>query len=51
MKEILKYIDVLVDGPFVEEKKDLSLSMRGSLNQRVLDIREYRKNGKLKVIS
>lgn len=51
MKEILEYIDVLVDGPFIEEQKDLSLSMRGSLNQRVLDIREYRKSGELKPLS
>lgn len=51
MKDILKYIDVLVDGPFMEEQKDLSLSMRGSLNQRVLDIKEYRKSGELKMIS
>lgn len=36
MKDILKYIDVLVDGPFVEEKKDLSIPFRGSSNQRIL---------------
>lgn len=36
MKDILKYIDVLVDGPFVEEKKDLSIPFRGSTNQRIL---------------
>ena len=48
---ILDNIDVLVDGPFIEEQKDLSLSMRGSLNQRVLDIKEYRKSGELKMIS
>ena len=36
MKDILKYIDVLVDGPFVEEQKDLSIPFRGSRNQRVL---------------
>ena len=36
MKDILKYIDVLVDGPFVESKKDLSLPFRGSSNQRIL---------------
>lgn len=33
--EILKYIDVLVDGKFIEEEKDLSLAFRGSRNQRI----------------
>ena len=36
MKGVLEYIDVLVDGPFVEEKKDLSIPFRGSSNQRIL---------------
>lgn len=31
-KEILKWIDVLVDGPFIESKKDLTLEFRGSAN-------------------
>lgn len=35
-KEMLdKYVDVIVDGPFIEEQKDLSLKWRGSRNQRV----------------
>ena len=33
MKDILKYVDVLVDGPFIEEQKDLSIPFRGSRNQ------------------
>ena len=32
MKDILKYVDVLVDGPFIEEQKDLSIPFRGSRN-------------------
>lgn len=36
---LLGEIDVLVDGPFVEEKKSLSLSFRGSENQRILHLR------------
>lgn len=36
MKDILKYIDVLVDGPFLEDKKDLTIPFRGSSNQRIL---------------
>ena len=40
---ILEMIDVLVDGPFVEEKKNLKLRFRGSENQRLIDLRETRK--------
>lgn len=38
--ELLKYCDVLVDGRFVETKKDLKLKFRGSSNQRVLDVKK-----------
>ena len=38
--EMLSMIDVLVDGPFVEEKKNLSLRFRGSENQRIIDMRK-----------
>ncbi len=37
-RELLSHIDVLVDGKFVEEQKDLSLLFRGSANQRILDV-------------
>ena len=37
--EFLKMIDVLVDGPFVEELKNISLQFRGSSNQRILRLR------------
>ena len=37
-QEYLGYLDVLVDGPFVEEKKNLSLRFRGSENQRLIDV-------------
>ncbi|MDK2562115.1 anaerobic ribonucleoside-triphosphate reductase activating protein [Romboutsia sedimentorum] len=37
-KEILKYIDVLVDGKFEEDKKSLAIMLRGSSNQRVIDV-------------
>lgn len=40
MHMLLKDIDVLVDGPFIEEKKDISLLWRGSSNQRIIDVRK-----------
>lgn len=36
--DILKYIDVLVDGPFEEDKKDISLKWKGSSNQNVIHL-------------
>ena len=38
--EFLSYIDVLVDGPFIEEKKNIQLAFRGSENQRVIDLKK-----------
>ena len=43
--KMLRYIDVLVDGPFVKEKKDLSIPFRGSSNQRVIDMKRWRQDG------
>ena len=40
--EMLSYIDTLVDGEFILEKKDLTLQFRGSSNQRVLHLKEMR---------
>lgn len=37
-REYLSYLDVLVDGPFLQEKKDLSLRFRGSSNQRIINV-------------
>lgn len=37
-REYLSYLDVLVDGPFIEAKKNLSLRFRGSENQRLIDM-------------
>ena len=45
-KELLKYIDVVVDGKFEEDKKDLKLKFRGSSNQRILDVKESLKENK-----
>lgn len=38
--EIMKYIDVVVDGPYIEEQKDITLKWRGSRNQRVIDCQQ-----------
>ena len=37
-RALLEQLDVLVDGPFVEAEKDLSLRFRGSANQRIIDV-------------
>ncbi len=37
-REMISYIDVLVDGPFVESQKDLTLRFRGSSNQRIINV-------------
>ena len=47
LEYILNNIDVLVDGPFVEEKKDLNLAYRGSSNQRLIDMRKTLENHKV----
>ena len=46
-KELLSYADVLVDGPFVEEKKSVMLKFRGSSNQRLIDMKQTLKCGKI----
>ena len=46
-KEILNYIDVLVDGRYVDELHDFTLKWRGSSNQRVIDIPKTLKQKKI----
>ena len=46
-KEYLSYLDVLVDGPFVMAKKNLSLRFRGSENQRLIDVPSSLREGKI----
>lgn len=45
--EYLSYLDVLVDGPFVESKKNLALRFRGSENQRLINVPASLKNGEI----
>ncbi len=47
IKTLLDLTDILIDGKFILEQKNLLLSFRGSENQRVIDMNETRKNGKL----
>lgn len=46
-REYLSYLDVLVDGPFVEEKKNLALRFRGSENQRIIDVPQSLRSGEI----
>lgn len=45
MNELLSYIDVLVDGEFILERKDISLRFRGSDNQRIILLQESLRKG------
>ncbi|MBE6687800.1 MAG: anaerobic ribonucleoside-triphosphate reductase activating protein [Ruminococcaceae bacterium] len=47
--ELLKLCDLLVDGRYVEEQRDLTLRFRGSRNQRVINMGEYFKTGEIKL--
>ena len=42
-----EFVDVLIDGPFVEELKDLNLFYRGSSNQRIIDIKQTKELNKI----
>lgn len=39
-KEVLNYIDFLIDGQFIKDLKNLSLKLRGSSNQRIIDVKK-----------
>lgn len=42
LAQILDIVDVLIDGPYIEAKRDVTLSMRGSSNQSIIDLKEKR---------
>lgn len=46
----LAYIDVIVDGPYIEEQRDITLAFRGSKNQRIIDVKETLKQSKIVTI-
>ena len=43
---LLAETDVLVDGPYIHDQRDLTLQFRGSRNQRVIDLKQTRKEGR-----
>lgn len=47
--ELLELTDILIDGPFIKEQRDLTLQFRGSSNQRVIDMNETRKSGEVSI--
>jgi len=48
---LLDECDVLVDGPYVHEKRDLSLAFRGSSNQRIIDLNKTREQNKIVLLN
>ena len=46
-QEIVKMTDILVDGRYIHEQKDMNLKFKGSKNQRVIDVKESIKQGKV----
>ncbi len=47
IRALLQEIDVLVDGPYIDAQRDLTLRFRGSRNQRVIDMNETRSSGRI----
>ncbi|RBP64516.1 ribonucleoside-triphosphate reductase class III activase subunit [Alkalibaculum bacchi] len=46
-KELLHLCDILVDGPFMEKEKDYRLVFKGSKNQRIINLKESKKEGRI----
>ena len=47
---LLSEVDVVVDGPFIEDSKDLSLAFRGSSNQNIIDVKKTLANGYITLV-
>ncbi len=51
VRELLEYVDILIDGEFVQELRDYTLKFRGSSNQRVLDVKKSLQAGKAVLVN
>lgn len=49
--KLLSYIDIMIDGEFIEDKKNLNIKFRGSENQRIIDVQKSLKEDKVCTIS
>ena len=49
-KSILSLCDVVVDGPYIEKQRDITLPFRGSKNQRLIDVQETLKQGRVVIL-
>ena len=46
-EKLLSFVDILVDGPFIEEKRNLCLKFKGSENQRLINMKHWRETGEI----
>lgn len=51
IQELLHITDILIDGPFILEQRDISLAFRGSANQRIIDLSATREKGSIILIA
>ena len=49
-KEVIKNCDVIIDGPYVKEKRNITIPFRGSTNQRIIDVQKSLKENKICII-
>ena len=47
MQKVLSNCDIVVDGPYIEEQRDLTLAFRGSTNQRIIDVQKTLAQGEI----
>jgi anaerobic ribonucleoside-triphosphate reductase activating protein len=50
MKDLLEKVDILIDGPFLKDRKTLKLPFRGSENQRMIEVKKSLLNNKIELI-